>query len=122
MVHNPFLPLGIRRLGFRVGFLGFEAVPRWQVTRHSVSPSFRPPSIAQVTHCIVAGKTKVFWDTVVGISCWRTAVGLLQSLAWQSVLEYYWHRLVSDGRLQNKTVPSAPSPRVWIDRELDISS
>lgn len=46
-----------------------------------------------VTHCIVAGKTKVYWDTEVGISWWRTAVGLLQSLAWQSVLEYYWHRL-----------------------------
>lgn len=36
----------------------------------------------------------MFWDTEVGLSGWGTAVGLLQSMAWQCVLEYYWHRLV----------------------------
>ena len=51
-------------------------------------------AIGQVAHYIVAGRTKVFWDTEVGLSGWRTAMGLLQSLAWQSVLEYYWHRQV----------------------------
>lgn len=89
--HIPILPLGTR-CGCRFGFGVKNRAP-------ASSPlgflfCLPPPAIAQVTHCIVAGKTKVLWDMEVGISWWRTVVGLLQSLAWQSVLEYYWHRLV----------------------------
>ncbi|CAN0444313.1 unnamed protein product [Pylaiella littoralis] len=47
-----------------------------------------------VTHFIVAGRTRVSWDTEVGFSWPRTVAGLVLSLAWQSVLEYYWHRLM----------------------------
>lgn len=37
------------------------------------------------------GKTKVYREAEGG-SVWRFTVGLVLALAWQSVLEYYWHR------------------------------
>lgn len=42
----------------------------------------------------MAEKTRIYWDTENGFRWRPTAAGLLLSMVWQSVLEYYWHRLV----------------------------
>ncbi|CAM9701256.1 unnamed protein product, partial [Discosporangium mesarthrocarpum] len=44
-----------------------------------------------VCHLIASGKTRVHWETT-GYA--QVAAGLAGSLAWQCVLEYYWHRLM----------------------------
>ncbi len=41
----------------------------------------------------MAGKTRIYWDTEAGFRWRPTAAGLLLSMVWQCVLEYYWHRL-----------------------------
>ncbi|CAM9763572.1 unnamed protein product [Laminaria digitata] len=46
-----------------------------------------------VAHLVWEGKTKLYRETEGGC-VWRFAVGLVLALAWQSVLEYYWHRLM----------------------------